>query len=275
MNTFDQIDHAKRQTPMKGFIAGLRRVYRAVRRPHRAWHFISDHERYVADRERRVLLRERHRVNAEEWARKEEFFRRAFRLLAINGISGDYVEFGVGWGHCFTRAYHCACRSEHPARLWAFDSFEGMPASDDPRDSHPDWLAGNFATSLDRFLDRCKRGGVPRGRFEVVPGFFRDSLAPSSPGYHRLPEDIAFAYVAGATYTSAKSVLNFLSPRLKHGMILAFDTYFCVPSKALAGERLAFLELQREVPQFNFLPYIQFGRSGISFIVESQSLLLV
>ena len=69
-----------------------------------------------------------------------------------------------------------------------------------------------------------------------------------------------------------KLALNFLAPRLKHGMVLAFDTYFLLSSSALAGERLAFLELQKEVPQFNFLPYIQFGACCTSFIVEDRSL---
>lgn len=267
MRTAYQNHDAKQRTAATGIIAAMRRVYRAgVPRKARQWRaktwfFISDHKRY--------------RREAEKWRSQRDFLRRAFRLLALNGISGDYLEFGVAWGNTFAYAYDGACRAGHPARLWAFDSFEGLPASDDPRDNHPQWQAGNFAVSLDRFLDRCKTAGIPRNRIEIVPGFFSDSLAASSPGYDRLPEDIAIAYIDCDMYTSTKSVLNFLAPRLKHGMVLAYDDYFCLSSKALAGNRHAFLELQKEVPQFNFLPYIQYGMCSTSFIVESRSLLQI
>jgi hypothetical protein len=191
----------------------------------------------------------------------------------MNGISGDYLEFGAGWGNTFTRAYHSARRAGHRARFWAFDSFQGFPASNDVRDRHPDWLAGYCTVSAARFLNACEKAGIPRNGFEVVPGFFSETLSPSAPHYDRLPKDIAFAYVGGGFYTSAKSALDFLAPRLKQGMVLVLDTYFCLSSDALAGERLAFLELQKATPQFNFVPYIQIGWSGMSFIVENRSLL--
>ena len=133
-----------------------------------------------------------------------------------------------------------------------------------------------MARALDSggFEQRMRLRGV--GDFSLfMSGFFSDSLAASSPGYDRLPEDIAIAYIDCDMYTSTKSVLNFLAPRLKHGMVLAYDDYFCLSSKALAGNRHAFLELQKEVPQFNFLPYIQYGMCSTSFIVESRSLLQI
>jgi O-methyltransferase len=273
MSNLHQDHHDKQsRASAKRLSGGLRRVYKAVipkevrRWRAKAWLFVSDRELYAVDRER-------YRRYAAQQRAQADFFRRAFSLLTVNGISGDYLEFGVAWGNSFAHAFHAARSAGHAARLWAFDSFEGLPASDDPRDNHPAWKAGNFAVSLDKFLKRCVTEKIPRNRFEIVPGLFSDSLAPSSPGYDRLPKDIAFAYVDCDMYTSTKSVLNFLAPRLKHGMVLAFDDYFNLSSSALAGTRRAFLELQKEALQFNFLPYIQFGMTGKSFIVERLSLL--
>jgi hypothetical protein len=98
-------------------------------------------------------------------------------------------------------------------------------------------------------------------------------LSPASPVHARLPTDIAFAYVDCDLYTSTKSVLDFLAPRLKHGMILAFDDYFSMSGQAIAGERLAFLEMEKNSPRFCFLPYIQYGTVATSFLVEERSLL--
>jgi hypothetical protein len=221
--------------------------------------FIFDHGRY--------------RYAADEARPRRDFFRRAFTLLTENGISGDYLEFGCASGATFGYAYQYARRAGHPACLWAFDSFEGLPGSDDPRDVHPLWQAGNFAAPLDQFLERCEMRGIPSDRIEVVKGYYSDTLTPISPFHDRLPQDVALAYVDCDLYTSTKSVLDFLVPRLKHGMILAFDDYFCMSPQTVAGERLAFLEMEAALSQFHFLPYIQFGTAAISFLVEDRSLL--
>jgi hypothetical protein len=208
----------------------------------------------------------------EELRPRRDFFRRAFTLLVENGIDGDYMEFGCAGGSTFGLAYRYAARTGHPARLWAVDSFQGLPRSNDPRDSHPLWQEGYFNTSLDEFIEICAMRGIPRSRFETVQGFYADTLSPSSPAFGQLPKNIAFAFIDCDLYTSTKSVLDFLAPRLKHGMLIAFDDYFAHSETSVAGERLAFLEFQKTMPQFAFLPYIQYGTMGQSFIVESRSL---
>ena len=271
MKTIYEVHHGKASAraaprPTKAGVARmLRRAYKAiVPRRARYWRyqaqiFVFDHGRY--------------RYLAEEGRPRRDFFRRAFTLLTECGISGDYLEFGCASGTTFGYAYRYAHRAGHPARLWAVDSFEGLPSSDDPRDRHPLWQAGNFAAPVEQFLEHCAMRGIPASRIEVVKGYYSDTLSPISPFHDRLPRDIAFAYVDCDLYTSTKSVLDFLAPRLKHGMILAFDDYFCLSSQAIAGERLAFLEMEGELSQFHFLPYIQYGTAALSFIVEDHALL--
>src|SRR3954468_15136186 len=67
------------------------------------------------------------------------FMRRAFQLLAYNGLKGDYAEFGCFGARTFTRAWGASRLVDYPPRLWAFDSFQGLPASADPRDVHVGW----------------------------------------------------------------------------------------------------------------------------------------
>ena len=84
-------------------------------------------------------------------ANRETFFDLAFTALHYNGIDGDYAEFGCHGGYTFVQAYHFARRRKHPARLWGFDSFRGLPPPSGSKDRHPRFLQGEFSTSVDDF----------------------------------------------------------------------------------------------------------------------------
>jgi hypothetical protein len=94
---------------------------------------------------------------------KRRFFSFAFWNLAFNGITGDYVEFGSWTARSFRMAYDASRRVSYPCRMWAFDSFQGLPAEQHPSDAHPRWTAGTMAMSLDAFTLACQRHGIPPG----------------------------------------------------------------------------------------------------------------
>jgi hypothetical protein len=58
------------------------------------------------------------------------------------------------------------------------------------------------------------------------------------------------------------SVLEFLLPRLKNGMIIAFDDYFCWSATQLSGERRAQLEFFSRHSRWELVPFVQFGWHG-------------
>jgi O-methyltransferase len=202
---------------------------------------------------------------------REQFFFNAFKALSFNGISGDYVEFGSGWGRTLALAYKESTRHCHPADLWTFDSFKGLPPPEGTQDEHPRWREGQFATSLDEFHASCAAQGVPREAYTVVPGFFADTLTSMSPTDP--PQDVALAYVDCDLYSSTKTVLDFLAPRLKHGMILALDDYFNWGPAQIAGERRALVEFLGSGTHWDLLPYLTIGWHGMSFVVEDRHVL--
>ena len=106
---------------------------------------------------------------------------------------------------------------------------------------------------------------IPENRYNLVPGFYNKTLINNS---NQLPDDIALAYIDCDLYSSTKDVLNFLEPRLKHGMIIAFDDYFMYSDKQLSGNRKAMLECFNNNKKFQLTQYLQFGSVGQSFIVE-------
>ncbi|MHC4578987.1 MAG: TylF/MycF/NovP-related O-methyltransferase [Planctomycetota bacterium] len=200
---------------------------------------------------------------------REQFLHQAFTALVFNGIDGDYAEFGSG-GMTFGFAYQQARRSGHPARLWSFDSFRGLPPPV-PEDEHPEWKEGRLATSRERFELECRSYGVPREAYEVVEGFYADTLTRMAPTDE--PTNICLAYVDCDMYSSTKLVLDFLAPRLKHGMVIAFDDYYCWSSTQPAGNRRAAREFLAGQERWHLLPYLQYGWHGASFVVEDRRLL--
>jgi O-methyltransferase len=204
----------------------------------------------------------------------EQFFYDAWVSQRVNGISGDYAEFG-SWGANTMRTSYVGMRGAGLSRhMWAFDSWEGLPASEDPRDQHPGWGPGTShgQGGVDAFHEACDRHGIPREAYTPVSGYYEESLPPR--GTEGPPTDIALAYVDCNLYSSTVTVLEFLAPRMKHGMILAFDDYYCWSPTHVSGERAALREFARQHPEWNFERYKDVHRSGVSFVVEDASQLV-
>ena len=210
------------------------------------------------------------RVDVRERLCRQEFFYNAFKALSFNGIDGDYLEFGCNGGMTFALAHREARRHAHGARLWAFDSFQGLPAPKGDKDDHPMWVEHTLATDLSRFHQLCSANGIHRSSYEVVPGFYENTLPAM--GSQEGPEDIALVFVDCDLYSSTKDVLEFLLPRLKHGMIIGFDDYHCWSADQLSGERQAMLELFQGEMRWRLVPFMRFGWHGESFIVEDSAL---
>ena len=199
------------------------------------------------------------------------FLYKAYEALSVNGITGDYLEFGCHGAGTFSLAYGEIRRRGRTDHLWAFDSFAGLPETTHARDEHPRWVPGTWAMTLDEFHRQCSQNGLDPQRYTAVEGFYSDSLEALDDS--AVPTDVALAYIDCDLYTSTDDVLRFLQPRLKHGMILAFDDYFCWSGSQVAGERLAAHEHFPADGRWNLVPYTGFGWHGMSFFLEDRELI--
>jgi hypothetical protein len=196
------------------------------------------------------------------------FFWDAFTALMVNQISGDYVEFG-SWGcNTLQHAFHACQRFGGKRHLWAFDSFQGLPPSDNPRDQHAVLLLGGAGQGgVGAFHTACANFGVPREAYTAVAGFFQDTLPPLDAADD--PRDIALAYIDCNLYSSTVTVLEFLEPRLKPGMIVAFDDYYLWNTDSgVSGEREALNELIEAHPRWHFHRFKDIHWGGVAFVVE-------
>lgn len=197
-----------------------------------------------------------------------DFFWDAFTALNVNGITGDYVEFGSAGATSIGLAYDVVHRTPVERHLWAMDSFTGLPEAETALDLHPAFAPGYASGGTEQFLSQCDGHGIPRAAYSVVEGFYERSLPELGDGP---PNDIALAYIDCNMYSSTITVLEFLAPRLKHGMIVAFDDYYCWSPTEVSGERAALDELLADHPEWNFLRFKDPTWGGASFVVEQVS----
>lgn len=98
-------------------------------------------------------------------------------------------------------------------RLYLFDTFEGMPATDAKRDWHKQ---GDFAdTSLEAAAGYIGHGGMCVYRKGYIPDTFAGLES----------ERIAFAHIDVDVYKSIMDCLAFIWPRLSVGGMIVLDDY--------------------------------------------------
>lgn len=145
-----------------------------------------------------------------EMPRATPYFDKADTLIAALKVTpheGLFLEFGVHTGGTLRTIVEHA-----PAgTVFGFDSFEGLP-----EDWRAHFVAGHFA--VDTMPD------VPGA--ELVPGWF-DQVLPGFLAEH--PEAVAFLHLDADLYSSTKTVLDALEPRLRAGTVVVFDEYFNFP----------------------------------------------
>lgn len=135
-------------------------------------------------------------------------------------VTGDVVEFGCYRGDTSLLMQKMLER-EYPnsgARLWLYDSFEGLPARthEDASVAGDNFKQGELLVTKREVVERFKKAGlrVPR----IRKGFF-ENLSTDD-----LPFEIAFAFLDGDLYQSIKTSLELVTPRMnKEGVILVHD----------------------------------------------------
>jgi hypothetical protein len=82
---------------------------------------------------------------------------------------------------------------KHNCKLWAFDSFCGLPPKSLPEDEHPIWVQGTMSIASDEFQKICRESNIPDSDYHVVAGYYDQTL--SNPYGISLPTNICMAYI--------------------------------------------------------------------------------
>lgn len=179
--------------------------------------FDSPHERKVFDVERMSYLLATYEsaVFFQKYMRMSKNLISSVELLkyALSermSTSGLNLEFGVATG----KTLKIICESINE-KVYGFDTFEGLPE---------DWTHFQKAG---RFSSNGTPNFTPPNNAELIVGLFEESL-PDFLNRNKTPT-VNFVHIDSDLYSSAKCVLNLLTPRLVHGTIIVFDEYFNYP----------------------------------------------
>jgi hypothetical protein len=87
---------------------------------------------------------------------RDEFYKKAMRFIEFNKINGDYLEFGCYGSVTFTLAHKYKHMNNLQMKLYAFDSFQGLPPPSGI-DSHDQWNKGDYKMGMQDFItSSCK-----------------------------------------------------------------------------------------------------------------------
>jgi hypothetical protein len=179
--------------------------------------------------------------------------------------NSNYYEFGVGRGRTmmrFLKALKLYCKlaglDPYSYSIFAFDSFEGLPAKESARDDHPGWRQRQFHYTVE---DISRRVGtqldVRKGTVKFIKGFFKDSLTPE------LAAELASRPPSIVTidvdyYSSTKTVLDWLAHILPSGCLFYFDDLWAFYGHPEMGEIGAINEFNRSGAGY-LVPYAELG----------------
>ncbi len=137
------------------------------------------------------------------------------RLVEVRHLPGDCIEFGGFRGGLSFFLGLCVRDLGLAKRVFMLDSFEGLPPTDSRLDGP--FQGGMMVSDLASVLQQRAMLGLD-AVVEVRPGWFQDSL-------EKMPATAQFclAHLDADVYSSTKTALRYVLPRLAQGGALVLD----------------------------------------------------
>lgn len=172
------------------------------------------------------------------------------------GLEGDFVELGCYRGDTSVLLGKLLQKnqssiSEASKHLWIYDSFEGLPEKtrEDASGAGANFQKGELFVTKREVVDKLRKHGLktasrpdPNTSSIVIKKAWFDDLGPQD-----LPERIAFAFCDGDLYSSIKTSLRLVVPRLiERGIVIVHD----YNNPELPGSAQAVDEFLRTHPDF-------------------------
>lgn len=187
------------------------------------------------------------RLGIATLARRTEFYTLERLLTEMRAIRGSILECGVYRGATLLGMTHILTKRRIGVRVLGFDSFEGFPepTQEDAQPSgelHPDVRPGALAdSSLETLRERI---GLLRWeeRIRLVPGFFEKTLGSIA------GERFSLVHLDCDLYTSYRTCLEFVYPRMLSGSVIVLDDYR-LPANVYPGADRAVDEFFADKPE--------------------------
>lgn len=150
--------------------------------------------------------------------------------VLLDSVEGDFVELGCYKGETSLQLAKLLAEQRNSARtgnyiteriLYLYDSFAGLPprSPEDASSIGENFKAGELFVTKREVIDKLRHAGLDLRYIKVKKAFFEE-LDPNLD----LPAQIAFAFLDGDLYSSIRTSLRLVAPRLQtQGLILVHD----------------------------------------------------
>jgi O-methyltransferase len=194
---------------------------------------------------------------------------RSFAHARANGISGDYLEFGVFKGASLLHAQKLAdALGLRPMRFFGFDSFKGLP---DEAEQHKEiFYKGQYSCGEQQVRSWLSQNGADWRRMILVPGFYDETLNAQNKNQLGLTK-CAVAMLDCDIYSSTKLSLAWIDDIIGPGSVVILDDWDAYGDDAASwedGQRRAMREHKLE-SKWVFEELFRYGeglRGGLAFL---------
>ncbi len=154
------------------------------------------------------------------------FFEKNIKTLqSIKGEDiGDYLEFGIFNGSSMSSMYLTAKKlGFNSMKFFGFDAFQGLPKRAENEDDSV-WEKGFYACSFEKMKECLQRKNINPKDITWIKGWYKDTLNNKTIKKYGI-EKIGLVFIDCDTYSSSKTVLDFIEPLLTKEAILCFDDW--------------------------------------------------
>jgi hypothetical protein len=190
------------------------------------------------------------------------------KLQEIKGEEiGDYLEFGVFNGSSLSSMFLTAKKLGVKMRFFGFDAFQGLPKGAENEDDGV-WKKGFYACSYRKMQECLTRKKINSKEITFVKGWYNKTLTSKRAKKLGI-KNIGIIFIDCDTYSSSKSVLNFLGPLIKKEAIICFDDWKIndLDIKGM-GEYKAFNEFLEKNKQLIAKPIKSYNRKSRCFLIQ-------
>ncbi len=166
--------------------------------------------------------------------------------------SNSYFEFGVFNGSSSINFWiGINAHSKTKSQEWdlnLFDSFEGMPPTEDQRDKTERLSDGDLrSTGKSHVVERLVKLGMKSSKIRFVEGYYEETLTEELRQEYLLSQKVPFfVNIDCDYYSSTASVLNWLEPLLIEGSVVYFDDLDIYHGNPHKGELRAIFEFNQQ-----------------------------
>ena len=205
---------------------------------------------------------------------KAKMLKLVFWHLAVDGMGGDYVEFGVAQGGSLKAAILANKFSKSKLigvnsvsrNFWGFDTFQKFLSENQSDKAHPTWHGSKFNSNYEIVARRFKK-------FKFVKLIAVDvsqlrQMYPTPSLSLGISKQAAVIFFDMDLYSPTLSALRWVSPIIGQGTFLIFDESFAFSGDVRKGEAAALTQFMVSRSDINLRYFGSYGAGGVVYIVD-------